>query len=157
MADGPPSRLVAWHHELTAAHARLRAALRLARDTLDAGDTPGPEATRELLLYCHGFCAALAGHHTGEDTALFPALAARHPGLRPVIGKLRQDHEAIAALLRRLRDVLASGVPPDEVAGHLDGISAIMESHFRYEERQILGVLETLDLDVDPRTALGPL
>lgn len=153
MADGPPSRLVAWHHELTTAHARLRAALRLTRATLDADDHPA----RDLLLYCHGFCTALAGHHTGEDTALFPELAARHPELRPAIAKLQQDHDAIAALLRRLQDVLASGAPPGELAAHLDGISAIMESHFRYEERQILARLETLDLDADPRTVLGPL
>lgn len=32
-----------------------------------------------------------------------------------------------------------------------------METHFRYEERQLLGVLETLELTVDPREALGPL
>jgi hypothetical protein len=32
-----------------------------------------------------------------------------------------------------------------------------MESHFRYEERELLTVLETLELDADPDTALGPL
>ena len=32
-----------------------------------------------------------------------------------------------------------------------------MESHFRYEERQLLAVLEGLALDADPGKALGSL
>jgi hypothetical protein len=40
---------------------------------------------------------------------------------------------------------------------HLGGVAALMENHFRYEERHLLTVLETLDLDADPRDALGPL
>ncbi|MDQ0727279.1 hypothetical protein [Microbacterium sp. W4I20] len=36
-------------------------------------------------------------------------------------------------------------------------IAAIMESHSRYEERQLLSVLETLELDADPGRVLGPL
>lgn len=32
-----------------------------------------------------------------------------------------------------------------------------MESHFRYEERQLLTVLETLSLDADPGDVFGPL
>ena len=32
----------------------------------------------------------------------------------------------------------------------------IMESHFRYEERQLLDVLSALDLVADPRALLGP-
>lgn len=43
------------------------------------------------------------------------------------------------------------------LAGHLEGIAAIMESHFRYEQRRLLTVLEGLDLDADPEEALGTL
>lgn len=32
-----------------------------------------------------------------------------------------------------------------------------MESHFRYEERQLLAVLERLELEAEPRAVLGPL
>jgi hypothetical protein len=32
-----------------------------------------------------------------------------------------------------------------------------MESHFRYEERQLLTVLDSLALDADPGETLGPL
>ncbi|HEY1135710.1 MAG TPA: hemerythrin domain-containing protein [Nocardioides sp.] len=86
---------------------------------------------RDLLLYCH------------------------------VLSYLRRDHAQIEQLLHALRASLERREPPDALLRHLDGIGAIMESHFRYEERQLLGVLEDLRLEVDPGlgppTAFGPL
>lgn len=63
----------------------------------------------------------------------------------------------IAHLLAGLEAAVASAAPPAELDRHLEGLAAIMESHFRYEERQLLTVLETLELDIDPSTVLGPL
>jgi hemerythrin-like domain-containing protein len=143
------SRLIAWNHELTAAHQRLRQALRLVR----AGEAP----RADLILYCQGFCAALKGHHLSEDKALFPELSARHPELGPTIAKLVQDHQMIASLLAQLEQALMSAASPDELARHLDGLSAIMESHFSYEERQLGEILSALELAADPHTLLGPL
>ncbi|MGW2150429.1 hemerythrin domain-containing protein [Nonomuraea bangladeshensis] len=154
MGEHDKHRLLAWHLQLQAAHRRLHRALRLARESLQAGDTAAARA--DLLLHCQGFCAALDGHHVREDAGLFPQLSARHPSLRPTLAKLRQDHELIAQLLRRFDHAITSGAAPDELALHLDGLSAIMHSHFRYEERELLGVLAALDLDADPHDLLGP-
>jgi hemerythrin-like domain-containing protein len=139
VGEAGSSRLIAWHRELITAHQRLRQAMRLTRDELDAGS--GRPLTADFLLYCHGFCAALSGHHAGEDMDLFPGLSARHPELAPAIAKLRQDHEMIASLLTQLSDVLASAATTADLERHLDGLSAIMESHFNYEERQLLDIL----------------
>jgi hemerythrin-like domain-containing protein len=147
--------LVAWDRELTAAHQRLRQALRVARD--EPGGRAGRSVGADLALYCQGFCAALGGHHGGEDTRLFPELSARYPALRPAIAKLEQDHELIAGLLGELDRALGAAAPPDELARHLDGLAAIMDCHFQFEERQLLGVLATLELDAAPRKFLGPL
>jgi hemerythrin-like domain-containing protein len=155
VGNGDKNRLIAWNRELAAVHQRLRRALRLARDALDSGDVASARA--DLMLYCHGFCAALSGHHVSEDAALFPELSARHPALRPVIAKLEQDHEMIASLVTRFDHALATSAAPDELSLHLDGIAAIMESHFRYEERQLLDTLSTLDLVADPHDLLGRL
>lgn len=155
MADGEQARLVAWHHEMKSVHTRLRRALQLARDGLRGeGD---PDAGRDLLLYCRGFCTALSRHHLGEDRTLFPAVAAQYPHLEPVLIKLRQDHSMIAYLLTALEQALDDGVGPAELDTHLDGIEAIMESHFRYEERELLTILAALELDADVPEALGPL
>lgn len=137
-------------------HHRLREALDVTRASLADG-TAGESATRELLLYCHGFCAALDSHHQGEDRTLFPAIAAAHPELRPVLRSLEQDHSMIAHLLGGLRAAVDRAAPPEELDQHLEGIAALMENHFRYEERQLLAVLETLELAAAPGEVLGPL
>lgn len=137
-------------------HDRLREALEVARQAVAAGE-PAEPATRDLLLFCHGFCAALTGHHEGEDRDLFPAIAEQHPELRDTLYYLRQDHSMIAHLLAGLQAAVDRAAPPAELDRHLEGLAAIMESHFRYEERQLLTVLETLALDADPRAVLGPL
>ncbi|MFD5764458.1 hemerythrin domain-containing protein [Streptomyces sp. NPDC127049] len=156
MSERETTRLVAWSRELRQVHERLREALSVTRSSLADG-TPGEAATRELLLYCHGFCAALDGHHRGEDRTLFPAIAAAHPELRPVLRSLEQDHSMITHLLGGLQAAVGRAAPPEELDQHLEGIAAIMESHFRYEERQLLSVLETLELDAAPGEVLGPI
>ena len=128
VGEGEQSRLIAWNLELRAAHQRLRRALRLARESLEAGDTASARA--DLLPYCKGFCDALDGHHVHEDVGLFPEPSARHPSLRHTIAELRQDHEMIAMPLGRLDLAITSDATPSEPAMHLDDLSAIMESHF---------------------------
>ena len=137
-------------------HARLREALRVTREAVDRGESAETPA-RELLLFCHGFCSALDSHHTGEDRTLFPAIEAAHPDLAPVLRTLQQDHSMIGHLLGGLEAAVRSRSSPEVLARHLEGIAAIMESHFRYEERQLLTVLEGLALDADPGEALGTL
>lgn len=63
----------------------------------------------------------------------------------------------IAHLLHAFRAAVDRAAPSDELARHLEGIAAIMENHFRYEERQLLAVLDTLHLTAEPSRVLGPL
>lgn len=148
-------------------HDRLRQALRVARESLDATDadptSTGPKAagadaaTRDLLLYCHGFCVALGSHHLSEDVRLFPLLEEQHPELRETLAKLRQDHSMIAHLLTQLEHSVNSSPTIADLERHLEGLGAVMESHFRYEERQLLGILAELRTTADRDQMLGPL
>lgn len=152
MTEGDQTRLVAWAHELRAVHARLREALDLVRAT-----GTDSRVARDLLIYCRGFCTALTRHHEGEDAHLFPAIAAEHPHLAETLRKLTQDHSMMSHLISGLEAALDRDEPPDSVHSHLEGLAAIMESHFRFEERALLQVLESLELAADPVDALGPL
>lgn len=146
------SRLVAWGVEMRAVHNRLRAALSMLQESTE----PGAPLDRELLLHCQGFCTALSRHHSSEDNSLFPELERRHPNLADVLRKLRQDHSMMAHLITELDHARQTATTSDQLARHMDGIGAIMESHFRYEERQLLGVLDALDLDAEVTEVLGP-
>ena len=63
----------------------------------------------------------------------------------------------MAHLLGGLQQAVDSGAGPNELGRHLEGLAAIMESHFRYEERQLLHVLDSLELDAEVSAAYGPL
>ncbi|KQR39136.1 hemerythrin domain-containing protein [Microbacterium sp. Leaf159] len=149
-------RLIAWDDELRRAHTRLRAALEATRAALD-DDADAPDAASDLALFCIGFCSALDGHHLSEDRALFPALREEHPEFGDVIDKLMQDHSMLAHLLGALRTAVESGESAETIERHLDGVGAIMESHFRFEEREILTPLRALHLDRAVPDVLGPL
>lgn len=155
MGDAAP-RATAWAAQLRAVHGRLREALELARRAVDQGEAP-VVGGRDLLLYCVGFCAALSRHHRGEDRSLFPAVEAAHPELAGTLSYLRRDHAQLEHLLGSLAQAVERGEPPAALLRHLDGVDAVMESHFRYEERQLLAVLEQLHLDADTQEVLGPL
>ena len=137
-------------------HGRLREALQITREAVAEGR--GSEAaSRDLLLFCHGFCTALDGHHRAEDRELFPAIAEQHPQLRATLRYLQQDHSMMAHLIAELVESVQRADSPAQLDRHLEGIAAIMESHFRYEERQLLTVLEDLALQHPVEQVLGPL
>ncbi|ONK15650.1 hemerythrin domain-containing protein [Streptomyces sp. MP131-18] len=148
---GPDDRLIAFGRELIAIHRWLRADLRrLRRDTeahLDGRTTRRP---RELAAHCLSFCAALTAHHEGEDRGAFPELAAEFPELRPVIAKLVEDHQMVSEIQGNLERLLGGiSERPDEaearrVRGELDGLSALLDSHFAFEERRIAAALDRL-------------
>ena len=147
---GPHGRLIAFGNELIRIHLQLREDLARVKTELDAHLAGRGERPRELRAHCLAFCSAVTRHHTGEDDGAFPALALRFPELRPVIVKLAEDHVLIAGILHRL-DQLLGGIPeePDaaearRVRSELDGLAAILESHFVFEERRITAALNEL-------------
>lgn len=123
---------------------------------MDSADPSGAIAA-DLLLHCHGFCVALDGHHRSEDAGLFPRIAEARPDLAPVLERLTHDHAMMRQLVGALAAALDSGADPATLHGHLDGLDAIMESHFGYEERSLLGELDGIRIDLDPREAFGAI
>jgi Hemerythrin HHE cation binding domain len=159
----PGGRLLALGTQLVEVHIWLREELERLRAQLD-GSAPTPGAggaarPRELRAHCLAFCSALRWHHDGEDGAAFPALAEGFPELRPVLAVLERDHEFVAGILRRLEELAGAtggatggttGAAPADAAearrvrAELDGLAAVLESHFAYEERTIVAALNSL-------------
>ncbi|WP_052848820.1 hemerythrin domain-containing protein [Streptomyces avicenniae] len=136
------ARARAWGHELRLVHDALRRRVRQVRDGVAAG-APREETAADLRLFCVGFCAALTRHHTAEDDALFPRIRAAHPELAPVIDLLMEDHAMLDGLIQEL-DAAVRTAPPGELLSRLDGIAAVMDSHFGFEERRLVPVLDAM-------------
>jgi len=64
----------------------------------------------------------------------------------------------IGHLLGELGRAMAAGAGVDELRRHLDGIEAVMTTHFRYEEKRLLSIVDGLDLTAfDAAAVFGPL
>jgi alkanesulfonate monooxygenase SsuD/methylene tetrahydromethanopterin reductase-like flavin-dependent oxidoreductase (luciferase family) len=152
-----PEQQAAGRH-LVDVHDGLRAELERIRDLLEqVGEgTADPRTVRSLLnrmtirqnnwavgVHCQAYCRILTGHHTLEDRGIFPHLGRHEPELAAVLGRLEEEHEAIADLLDRVDTTLVALVASEE--GALDGVRAAMDlltdallSHFAYEERELV-------------------
>ena len=140
-SSGSTDRVRALGAELRRLHDRIRDVLDHAREGLDP--VAGAAAlSDDLVLRCHAVCATLGRHHRDEDAALLPWLRREHPGLGEVLDRLEEDHAMIGSLLAELERVVREGAGGEVVLRHLEGVDAIMESHFRYEERELVPVLD---------------
>lgn len=140
--ESPLSRVVAAGGRLVEVHDGLRNSLQDLRAAVAAGEPTG--RPRQLLEHCAAFCTAVTRHHTAEDGTAFPALAREFPELAPVLAELSRDHGLIADILRRLTAATTSADTADPVRtlAELDGLTAILDSHFRWEEKRLVRALD---------------
>lgn len=159
MAGRPSDRARALGRELVAVHRSLRIELARVRRQLETA--PGDVRIRpdDLRLRCAAFCDALTRHHTSEDRSAFPALRKQFPELGDVLTELEHDHVLIADILRRTQQLLEDFRVEDaeKVRRELNGLSAIMESHFQWEERRLVQAFDDMDGGRAPRGALRHL
>jgi hypothetical protein len=138
MASPEGDRVAALSVQLSQAHQVLRRQITEIRAGLGRRQ-PNRDA---LVTHCLAFCAAMTSHHRGEDDGMFAHLLRERPDLAATVAKLVEDHGLIAAILSQVRELAekaAESGSPDlaAIGGELDGLAAIMESHFGYEERAI--------------------
>lgn len=143
--SSPAGRLAAVGNQMIEIHLWLSAELARLRASLDPASPGEVRPSRDLRAHCLTFCAALGRHHTGEDAGAFRLLADQVPELRPVIANLITDHEVVAGILERVEDLLGDVTAmPAQLRGELDGLAALLESHFRYEEKRLVNALNAL-------------
>ncbi|MFE3500684.1 nitroreductase/quinone reductase family protein [Kitasatospora sp. NPDC059160] len=141
---GHPRDVRSLADKLLEAHSWLRAQLRHVRAEAQA-HSPGRPAGLGLQLrqHCLAFCEGLTHHHTGEDSAIFPALARSHPELAGVLERLGEQHRAIGRIKEELLALLAGiqVTDPDQLRAELDRMSAELEAHLAHEEAELLPAL----------------
>jgi iron-sulfur cluster repair protein YtfE (RIC family) len=102
-----------------------------------------------LGAFCQSYCRAVTGHHTLEDSSVFPHLGRADARLGAVLTRLGEEHEAIAELLERIDEALVAlvaGEPGamERVHAAVDLVTDAMASHFSYEERELVEPLARL-------------
>jgi hemerythrin-like domain-containing protein len=143
MASHNRERAIALSLQLAQAHQELRQQI----NQLKADLGQRRPADNVLVMHCVAFCAALTSHHQGEDTAMFAELLRERPDLARTVANLVQDHEVIASILSQIAELAdhaagSDGPALEAIGRELDGLAAIMESHFNYEERTISAALD---------------
>ncbi|MFF7136660.1 deazaflavin-dependent oxidoreductase (nitroreductase family) [Streptomyces sp. SAI-126] len=119
-------------------HDVFRRELALIREEMATG---GSTLGAQLRVNCLTLCQGLHNHHSGEDQAMFPFLAERHPEAAPALARLRAEHEHIAALVEELRKALADS-DPASVRSEVTRLTTDLEAHLTYEEEQLLPLLD---------------
>lgn len=92
---------------------------------------------------CGQHCAIVNTHHSIEDYAIFPGIAAQGEAFRKVADRLRAEHGVVHELLERLvtaLDVLAAAPGADTFADArtlYEALERVLLSHLGYEEDSI--------------------
>ena len=128
-----------------------------------AGDSSAAEVTAEasgLAMVsnyrrfgnlCGQHCNIVNVHHSIEDQAVFPAIAAQGPAFKAIADRLQAEHVVVHELLVRLIDALgelATEPGPSRFADTLEiyrALERVLLSHLGYEEEAIgdaLGAFE---------------
>ncbi|MQS37175.1 nitroreductase/quinone reductase family protein [Streptomyces katsurahamanus] len=138
---GPPNvGAASWGEAVKLIHDGFRDEFAKIRTEIAAS---GPTLGAQLRINCLTACQGLHHHHTGEDQMMFPMLGERHPELAPVLERLREEHEKIAALLGDLQRVISSeGAEPLAVLAETERLTAELERHLDYEEEQLIPLLD---------------
>jgi deazaflavin-dependent oxidoreductase (nitroreductase family) len=123
---------------LTEVHDWLRTELKELRAQLDTG---GP---LRFHSRCLGFCSALTRHHSGEDAAIFPMLAAQFPALAPTLTKLGEEHVVVARLQEEIQRLVGEEGDPARLRTEFDRLASLLDDHFAYEEQTVVKALNAL-------------
>lgn len=92
---------------------------------------------------CGQYCQFVHGHHSLEDAALFPALAAKSDAFRQVTDRLRAEHVVVHELLVRLIGALQELAARPTAENFSDArmayeaLERVLLSHLGYEEEEI--------------------
>ncbi|TCP57070.1 deazaflavin-dependent oxidoreductase (nitroreductase family) [Tamaricihabitans halophyticus] len=137
---GPPVSGGSFGEMLRGIHDVFRREIELVRAEVARS---GPGIGAQLRVNCLNLCKGLEFHHTAEDAGMFPNLAVRFPELEPTLARLRAEHEVIAKLLDELqRVIMADGPERAQVLGEVDRLAAELHEHLRYEEEQLIPLLD---------------
>lgn len=119
------------HHAFRRDIARFMRAI----DQMKAGDLSRAEAVQSE--WKDSYRQALHGHHTVEDTRIFPDIRSKHPELSAAIDKLSDQHHHIDPLLEKGDVAFADLAHPEKAEAVLNELKKLIDEHLAFEEAEI--------------------
>ena len=119
------------HHAFRRDIARLIAAVA----KIKSGDASHTEAVRNE--WEKSYRQALHGHHTAEDTNIFPDLRSKHPELATALDKLTAQHHQIDPIIEQGDAAFANLTHPEEAEAVLHKLKELLDQHLTFEEAEI--------------------
>jgi hemerythrin-like domain-containing protein len=127
--------------EMLVIHAMFRRQLGELPDLIRAAAGREPAVSDHLRLILD----VLHGHHTAEDTVLWPLLEQRAPAASAAIVALMTDqHQAVDRLTDQVREADAGWrrhpgpAAADRLAGLVEDLAVTLDRHLETEEREVL-------------------
>ncbi len=102
---------------------------------IKAGDVSRADALRGE--WGKSYRAALHGHHTMEDSNIFPDIRSKHPDLATAIDTLTEQHHQIDPVLERGDAAFADLAHPEQAENVLNELRTLLDQHLAFEEAQI--------------------
>lgn len=124
-------------------HAFRRDILRFIRaiEQIKAGDHSRDETVRDE--WEKSYRQALHGHHTVEDTRIFPDIRGKHPELASALDKLTEQHHKIDPILEQGDAAFADLEHPEKAEALVRELKALLDEHLSFEEAEITPSLRT--------------
>jgi predicted glycoside hydrolase/deacetylase ChbG (UPF0249 family) len=107
---------------------------------------------RRFGTLCGQYCQFVHGHHSIEDQALFPSIAAQGPAFKAIADRLQAEHVVVHQLLEKLIDALIklADAPAnsnfDDAVTVYRALEKVLLSHLHYEEDAIGDALGYFDV-----------
>ena len=120
----------------------------------ETGDLAMVANYRRFGNLCGRYCQVVHTHHSIEDQAIFPALAAQSPAYRAIAERLVAEHEVVHELLVRLIDALndlaaePSSSRFEDAKTVYHALERVLLSHLGYEEEAIGDALGYFEIGV---------
>ena len=117
-------------------------------------DNPIVENYRVFGNLCGQHCQLVNGHHSIEDAHMFPALEGKNAALDKIVQRLREEHEVVHALLKRLAKAAEgltetpSATDFSETRAIFDQLVTVVQSHFHFEETALAAALGVYQIDI---------
>ncbi|MHA6298338.1 hemerythrin domain-containing protein [Devosia sp. CAU 1758] len=109
---------------------------------------------RRFGTLCGQYCQFVHGHHSIEDYAVFPGIAAQGPAFKAIVDRLQAEHVVVHQLLEKLIDALIALADAPGRSNFEDAVTVfralekVLLSHLHYEEESIGDALGYFEIGV---------